>query len=85
MIMTHIKRSLLASARHIIWSVVSFIWEDAHYILTYNNYSSELFCVKRTIIKEVVNVQRQWHSPNTSPPMIHRQALCITTFLALNP
>jgi hypothetical protein len=82
--MTPIKGLAFANARHIIWCVVPFIWEDAHYIRTYDNYSSELICVKWTIIKEVVNVQRQWHSPNTSPTMVHLQALCITTCLALN-
>ena len=46
MIMTPIKRSAFASARHIIWSVVPFIWEDAHYIRTYDKYSGELICVK---------------------------------------
>ena len=34
-----------------------------------------LICVKWTIIKEVVNVQRQWYSQNTSPTMVHRQTL----------
>ena len=46
MIMTPIKGLAFANARHIIWCVVPFIWEDAHYILTYDNYSSELICVK---------------------------------------
>jgi hypothetical protein len=44
--MTPIKRLPFDNARNIIWSAVPFIWEDAHYIRTYDNYSSELICVK---------------------------------------
>jgi hypothetical protein len=83
--MTPIKRLAFSNARHIIWNVVPFNWEEAHYIRSENNYSSELIYIKWTIIKEVVNVQRQWDSPNTSPIMVHRKVLCITTCLALNP
>jgi len=46
MIMTPIKRLAFANARHNIWRAVPFIWEDAHYICTYDNYSSELICGK---------------------------------------